>query len=72
MQLYGRDLLHGPCLCKPYLEGTNGLFPATKQSFIYGGFLKIGVPFWGPYYKGILLFGVPFGGHPIFASPHTV
>ena len=33
-----------------------------------GGFPKLGVPYWGPYYKGILL----FGGSPVFVNPHLV
>ena len=32
-------------------------------------FPKLGVPCWGPQYKGILLFADPCWGSPIFVSP---
>ena len=30
------------------------------------------VPYWGPHYKGILLFGVYFRGSPLFVNPHVL
>ena len=40
------------------------------MSLMYGGFTKIGVPYWGPYFKEILLFWGLFLGVPYFRKPH--
>ena len=36
----------------------------------FGGFTKLGVPSWGPYYKGILLFRGSALGSPMFVNLH--
>ena len=54
---------------KPYMNlsmGADSMWPYVPS---YGGFPKLGVPSWGPYYKGILLFGF-FSGSPTFVNPH--
>ena len=50
------------CFCRNHL---------MQIAIFIWGFLRLGVPYWGPYYKGILKIGGPFLGPPaIFVNPH--
>ena len=46
--------------------------PASSKETASRGFPTLGVPNWGPYYKGILLFENLYWGSPIFVNPPKV